>query len=137
MDDNLALMIPIFGIVLGVGGPVLAIILATYYSHRTKVVKYEALKSALSGNLPPDQMERIIQSLSQNEGDQSVPERPRRKNISSGITLLSIAVALVLAALVVGHIEGFALSALVLGFIGIAKLLVAFIVQKDDGGEKR
>jgi hypothetical protein len=135
--DNAALLIPIFGIVLGVGGPVLAIILATYYSHRTKVAKYEALKSAISGNLPAEQMERIIQSLSPDETGGSVPERPRRKNITTGITLVSLALALILAALVVGHIEGFAVAALVIGFIGIAKLLVAFLVQKDDGGDKR
>ena len=65
--DDLALMIPIFGIVLGVGGPVLAIILATYYSHRTKVAKYETVKRALEGNLTPEQVDKLVQSLGSSE----------------------------------------------------------------------
>ncbi len=133
--DDLALMIPIFGIVLGVGGPVLAIILATYYSHRTKVAKYETVKRALEGNLSPEQVDKLVQSLGSTES--TVPVNPRKKSLSSGIILLSIAIAFVLGALVMGQVRGFILAALILGFIGIANIVIALFVQKDDGGDHK
>ena len=36
MEENV-MLIPILGIVFGVGAPMLAVILATYYAHRSKV----------------------------------------------------------------------------------------------------
>lgn len=132
--DSLAMLIPILGILLGVGGPMLAIIFGTYYSHKTKVAKYETLKSALEGNLSPEQVDLVVQSLGRPE---TAPVNPRKKSLVNGILLLSIALAVALGAMVIGHIKGFVFAALVLGFIGIANIVIALFVQKEDGGDSR
>lgn len=129
------LLIPILGIVFGVGAPMLAVILAIYYAHRSKVAKYETVKKALEGNLSPEQVDQIVRSLGTTPA--SAPVNPRKKSLTNGIILLSIAIAIFIGSMVMGYTRGFILGALVLGFLGIANLLIAFFVQKDDGGDPR
>lgn len=128
-------MVPILGIVFGVGAPMLAVILATYYAHRSKVARYETVKKALEGNLSPEQVDQLVKSLGSTPAP--APVNPRRKSLTNGIILLSISIAIVIGSMVMGYTKGFILGALVLGFLGIANLLIAFFVQKDDGGDPR
>lgn len=134
MTGELALLVPILGIVLGVGGPMVAIILASYYAHRTKVARYETVKQLLNGNLTPDQLEQVVQSLGKPE---TPPQNPRKKSMIHGIILLCLALGLLTGALLTGLIRGFALASLVLGFLGIGNLLIALFVHRNDGGEIR
>lgn len=129
------LLVPILGIVFGVGAPMLAVILATYYAHRSKVARYETVKKALEGNLSPEQVDQLVKSLGSTPAP--APVNPRRKSLTNGIILLSISIAIVIGSMVMGYTKGFILGALVLGFLGIANLLIAFFVQKDDGGDPR
>lgn len=134
MDGNV-MLVPILGIVFGVGAPMLAVILATYYAHRSKVAKYETVKKALEGNLSPEQVDQLVKSLGSTPAP--APVNPRRKSLTNGIVLLSIAIAIFLGSMVMGYTKGFILAALVLGFLGMANLIIAFFVQKDDGGDSR
>jgi hypothetical protein len=134
MDGNV-MLVPILGIVFGVGGPMLVIILATYYAHRSKVAKYETVKKALEGNLSPEQVDHLVKSLGSSPAP--APVNPRKKSLTNGIILLSISLAIVIGSMVMGYTKGFILGALVLGFLGIANLIIAFFVQKDDGGDPR
>lgn len=134
MSDDV-LLVPILGIVFGVGAPMLAVILATYYSHRSKVARYETLKKALEGNLSPEQVDQLVKSLGSTPP--SAPVNPRKKSLTNGIILLSIAFAILIGSMVMGYTKGFILGALVLGFLGMANLIIAFFVQKDDGGAPR
>ncbi|MFO7627897.1 MAG: DUF6249 domain-containing protein [Candidatus Fermentibacteraceae bacterium] len=128
------MLIPILGIVFGVGAPMLAVILATYYAHRSKVAKYDTVKKALEGNLSPEQVDQLVKSLGSTP---PAPVNPRKKSLTNGIILLSIAIAIFLGSMVMGYTKGFILGALVLGFLGMANLMIAFFVQKDDGGDSR
>ena len=134
MTEPVALLIPVLGIVIGVGGPMLVIIYAILYSHKTKVARYETLKRVLEGNLAPEQVEVAMQSLS---GAQSPPVNPRKKSLSTGIILLCLALGILVGSLLVDVFRGFAFASLVLGFLGIGNILIALFVQKDDGGDNR
>ncbi len=134
MEGDL-LLVPILGIVFGVGAPMLAVILATYYAHRSKVAKYETVKKALEGNLSPEQVDQLVKSLGSTTAP--APVNPRKKGLTNGIILLSISLAIFAGSMVMGYTKGFILAALVLGFLGIANLIIAFFVQKDDGGDRR
>lgn len=134
MDGNV-LLVPILGIIFGVGAPMLAVILAIYYAHRSKVARYETVKKALEGNLTPEQVDQLVKSLGGTPA--SAPVNPRKKSLTNGIILLSISIAIVIGSMVMSYPRGFILGALVLGFLGIANLLIAFFVQKDDGGDTR
>ena len=134
MTDQVALLIPILGIVFGIGGPMLAVIYGILYSHKTKVARYDTLKRVLEGNLTQEQVEVAIQSLS---GAQSPPVNPRKKSLSTGIILLCLATGILLGSLLVNVFRGFAFASLVLGFLGIGNILIALFVQKDDGGDHK
>lgn len=130
--NGLDIVVPVVAIIVGIGGPVLAVVLATYYSHRTRVARYEAVKHALDGNLTPEQVDRMVQVLGRPEESRV---GSRRKRLSSGIVLLCLAIAFGLAYLIAGTGKAILFPALVVGFIGIANIAIAILVQKDPGGD--
>jgi len=110
-----AILVPIVGIVVSIGGPIALVIVILANKHREELARYETIRRAVESGRPTAEVEQMLRASGAN------PPSPNR-SLRTGIILFGIGIGLGLIAVLVGEPDAFA------GMGFLCALGAAFIV---------
>lgn len=124
----IASIIPIVAIVTSLGVPALVIILIVSYNHKKKLAQYDLVERALKSETSPEVMNQLIESIGEKERK---PSSAKEKNLIHAVILLALGISFFLLQFLLGVSEesmGLAATGAILTMLGIAKLVIAFLI---------
>lgn len=130
MEDILIPIVAIFSVFVVPALVVVSIIVAVY-KHR--VARYKAIELAINNNASPEAIEKLVSSIGAEVGKKSVPSR--QSNLTQGTILLAVGISFLIF-WAYGHDRVPLYLGTLLSLLGVAKLIVAFFIIKDQQENK-
>ncbi len=126
-------LIPIVAIISSIGIPAVVIIIALYTWHKRKIARYNVIERAIESNASPEVIERLVTSISEENGKKRTP--PKQRNLIHGTILLALGIGLFSMRFFISapdDIAGVSITGLVLTLLAAAKFVIAFFILKKD-----
>jgi hypothetical protein len=132
MEDVIMPWIPIIAILSTIALPLCIVLVAVVLYHKKKVAAYKAIEKAIDSNASPEVIEQLVALSGQAKEPQ--PIQSRKKYAIEGLSLLAVGLSL-LVFYMVQQFVWILLPAVLLVMLGLARLIVAVFIVKDDKGE--
>ena len=129
-EDGAVLLVPLFGIIFSIGGPILLVIMFFYFSYRNKRNRFKVIEKAIEHGVANEQLEKLFEE-----------QKSRKKSpIYSGLACFMTGVGCFLAYYMFMSQPILGIAGLITLMVGLG-MIIAYSIEKkekqnDDNGSE-
>ena len=129
-EDGAVLLVPLFGIIFSIGGPILLVIMFFYFSYRNKRNRFKVIEKAIEHGVANEQLEKLFEE-----------QKSRKKSpIYSGLACFMTGVGCFLAYYMFMSEPILGIAGLITLMVGLG-MIIAYSIEKkekqnDDNGSE-